>query len=259
MNDKKQNIGILALFAVPLLVLVIYDRVTAPEKARKQAAVIEERKQKEAKDHAICAFRALHLVKVYNSLKALPKPTDEQVAALQKTRDDLSFVNPSVVTGYDDHGHVSGLQSNYMKIITDDVNALNPELRKAAETLVDLEIKSAKGDEAKAKANDEARAKADAGAVIPPESKITISNSKWTNEGTYDYVRGSVKNGGSQTVSYWKATARFYDKSGSVIDSEFTNSGETLLPGESKRFQIMHRNLPETKRVRVQMDVVRFR
>ena len=81
---------------------------------------------------------------------------------------------------------------------------------------------------------------------------------KWEYENDYDYVRGSVKNASSRTVSYWKVTARFLDKKGNIIDSDYTNSGETLLPGAAKRFEIMHAQIPQAKSARCFVEEVRF-
>lgn len=69
-------------------------------------------------------------------------------------------------------------------------------------------------------------------------------NSGWTTEisGNYIYIRGTVTNtSASKTISYFEVEAKFYDKYGSVIDSDWTNDGDDLAPGESRKFEIMHK------------------
>jgi hypothetical protein len=59
----------------------------------------------------------------------------------------------------------------------------------------------------------------------------------------YTYVRGTVTNTGDKTVRYWKVMCRYRDgflSTSPVIDTAYTNALETLRPGESKRFEIMH-------------------
>ena len=66
----------------------------------------------------------------------------------------------------------------------------------------------------------------------------------WTTEksGNYTYIKGTVKNvSDDKTIRYFKITARFYDKSGEVIDSDWTNSSQNLRPGDSVKFEIMHK------------------
>jgi hypothetical protein len=89
------------------------------------------------------------------------------------------------------------------------------------------------------------------GAVVQP-------GWKWEIDGEYDHLRGSVKNATAQTVGYWAVTAKFVKKgSETVIDSAFTNGGQPLMPGESKQFEIMHRNIPGTL-ARIETSDVRF-
>jgi hypothetical protein len=67
--------------------------------------------------------------------------------------------------------------------------------------------------------------------------------SGWTTRksGNYTYIEGSVKNiSDDKTISYYKITARFYDSSGNVIDSDWTNGSQDLRPGDSVQFDIMH-------------------
>ena len=76
----------------------------------------------------------------------------------------------------------------------------------------------------------------------------------WEASGDYDYVRGSVKNSGDIPIRYFKVRAEFLDKKGRVVDTDYTNSGERLEPGQRKKFEIMHRSSPEYKSVSVSVD-----
>lgn len=88
-------------------------------------------------------------------------------------------------------------------------------------------------------------------------SRLSVQIQELVRQRGYAYVRGSVTNNGDRPVAYWKATARFRDKNGAVIDTDYTNSGETLRPGESKNFQIMHRHDPRFDTATVEIDEVR--
>ena len=69
-------------------------------------------------------------------------------------------------------------------------------------------------------------------------------NSDWTQKktGNYIYINGSVTNtSSSKTISYFEVEAKFYDSKGNVIDSDWTNDGDDLEPGESRKFEIIHK------------------
>ena len=70
--------------------------------------------------------------------------------------------------------------------------------------------------------------------------------SGWTWEAmriseNYSYIRGRVKNTGETVISYFEVAAVYKDDAGNVLDTDYTNSGETLRPGWSKEFEIMHK------------------
>lgn len=78
---------------------------------------------------------------------------------------------------------------------------------------------------------------------IPTTSDLRV-NSDWTTEKSrnYIYIKGSVTNiSSSKTISYFKIEAKFYDQYGKVIDSDWTNDGDDLGPGETRQFEIMHK------------------
>lgn len=69
-------------------------------------------------------------------------------------------------------------------------------------------------------------------------------NSDWTTRtsNNYLYISGSVTNiSMDKTISYYEIEAKFYDKNGNVIDSDWTNWAGELEPGESRQFEIMYK------------------
>jgi len=92
-----------------------------------------------------------------------------------------------------------------------------------------------------------------------PATLVTVVNKQWVLDGGYDYIRGSVQNGSDQTVRYWKLTAFYKNSSGDIVDSAFTNDLEDLLPGASKKFEIMHKASPEITSVSVVFSKVEFK
>jgi len=85
---------------------------------------------------------------------------------------------------------------------------------------------------------------------------MEIQKWDWTAERNYSYIRGRVKNNGDKTVSYFEIKALYKDDAGNVLDTDFTNSGENLLPGMSKEFEIMHKESPEYKKVNIYIEKV---
>jgi hypothetical protein len=64
----------------------------------------------------------------------------------------------------------------------------------------------------------------------------------WRVDGDYIYVNGSVKNISEKTINYFEVGASFLDSNGNVLDSDYTNSAQSLLPNTSRKFEIMHKN-----------------
>jgi len=90
--------------------------------------------------------------------------------------------------------------------------------------------------------------------------KMELAKWEWkVDRYDYSYIKGRVKNIGLKTVYYFKITARYMDKEGNVIDSAYTNSGEELLPGMSKAFEIMHKHSSEYKKANIFVSEVRAR
>jgi len=73
------------------------------------------------------------------------------------------------------------------------------------------------------------------------QNELSIPKWEWYRDGEYVYCKGSIKNNGNKTVRYFEVHIAFKDKSGSVIDTTYTNSGENLQPGWSKNWETMHK------------------
>ncbi len=85
----------------------------------------------------------------------------------------------------------------------------------------------------------------------------TVLSTGWETSNGYDRVTGIVKNNGSRALTYWKVTVQFRDAAGSVIDTAFTNSLERVAPGDSKNFEILHKNDPRAEHIGLSLDEVR--
>ena len=63
----------------------------------------------------------------------------------------------------------------------------------------------------------------------------------WRVDGNYTYVNGSIKNISNKTINYFEVQADYLNASGNVIDSDYTNDGQPILPNTSRKFEIMHK------------------
>lgn len=83
---------------------------------------------------------------------------------------------------------------------------------------------------------------------------------KWQeNEyGSYETVEGSLKNDGTRTIRYWKASIQYLDAAGQVVESEMENSLTPIRPGDSQRFSAMHKKDPRVARVRVLLEEIQL-
>lgn len=87
----------------------------------------------------------------------------------------------------------------------------------------------------------------------PTTSDLRI-NSNWTTEKerNYIYIRGSVTNTSlNKTISYFAVEAKFYDMFGDIIDTDWTNDGTDLAPGETRQFEIMHKYNSDEKDIKL--------
>lgn len=78
----------------------------------------------------------------------------------------------------------------------------------------------------------------------------------WKRKGNYTYFQGRVKNTGDKTIRYFKITAQYKDNDGNVLDTDYTNSNENILPGNSKEFEIMHKDNDNYKKCSITVDEV---
>lgn len=90
------------------------------------------------------------------------------------------------------------------------------------------------------------------------KDEVSITNWNWEKERNYSYIRGRIRNDGNRTITYFKVKAYYLDNIGNVLDTDIDNDIEDLLPGMSKEFEIMHKNNPDYKKVRVEIDEVRI-
>lgn len=88
-------------------------------------------------------------------------------------------------------------------------------------------------------------------------SLVIVDDWKWDVKQDYSYIKGSVKNTGTTPIKYFKVVAKYKDESRNVLDSDYTNSGETILPGEQKQFEIMHKNNDKFKYVSLDIEEIR--
>jgi len=93
---------------------------------------------------------------------------------------------------------------------------------------------------------------------MPEPPKLEIQSGwTWDVDGNYSYVKGRVKNVSNENISYFEVTAEYLDSAGQVLDSDYTNSGETLRSGNMKEFEIMHKHDSQYDKVRIFINDVR--
>lgn len=93
-----------------------------------------------------------------------------------------------------------------------------------------------------------------------PTSEDIRIDSGWkvVKDGSYLYIRGTVTNTSlSKTISYFEIEAKFHDSNGNVINSDWTNDAEDLAPGESRKFEIMHKYSSDEKDISIRIKDVR--
>jgi hypothetical protein len=88
-------------------------------------------------------------------------------------------------------------------------------------------------------------------------NKLNILNDKWIiDRHGYSTITFSIINNGDMTTKYVKATVRFYDSKGSIIDSTYTNTLEKIPPGASKIFEVIHKTPQKAKTMSVFVEEV---
>lgn len=90
------------------------------------------------------------------------------------------------------------------------------------------------------------------------DMRVVDYTSRKSSSGKYRYLTGTVKNTSSnKTISYYEVGVKFYDSAGSVVGSDYTNSGTDLGPGESREFEIMYEYSSKYKSEKVFIQTVR--
>lgn len=90
-----------------------------------------------------------------------------------------------------------------------------------------------------------------------PSDKLEIQPG-WENilDGDYRYITGRVKNVSDESITYFKLVAEFLDDKENVLDTDYTNSSETIRPGSMKEFKIMHKEQKDYGKVRLFIEEV---
>lgn len=86
---------------------------------------------------------------------------------------------------------------------------------------------------------------------------LQIQDWEFTTENGLDYIRGSVKNISSYDITYFKLVGEFKDGNGNVLDSEFTNSIQTIKPNSLEEFEIIKKHDDRYKNASVYIDKIR--
>jgi len=93
---------------------------------------------------------------------------------------------------------------------------------------------------------------------IHPERKLSIQEGwKVTVEGNYCYIQGRVKNVSDTAITYFEVRADYLDADENVLDSNYTNDGLHLNPGDMREFEIMHKYSEDYKKYRISIGKVR--
>jgi hypothetical protein len=71
-------------------------------------------------------------------------------------------------------------------------------------------------------------------------SELKISNIKLSTSGSYTYAKGTITNNSDETVTYVKIKGSFKDRSGNVVDTDWTYAvgSAGLAPGESCKWEM---------------------
>jgi hypothetical protein len=89
----------------------------------------------------------------------------------------------------------------------------------------------------------------------PTISDLRIEDWKWKLDGDYIYIDGSVKNIGDIKIGYYEVTAKFYDSTGNVIDTDWSN-GLDVDPGNSSKFSMMYKNDNRIDKIHLEISQV---
>lgn len=88
------------------------------------------------------------------------------------------------------------------------------------------------------------------------DSLVIQKGWKFSVDENYTYIRGRVKNIGGKKITYFKIKALYQNKINEVVDMDYTNSAENLMPNMAKGFEIMHRNSPDFESASILVEEV---
>lgn len=74
---------------------------------------------------------------------------------------------------------------------------------------------------------------------------------KWVVDGNYSYVRGRFKNESNRALRYVTIRAEYLNDYSQVLDTDKTIESAYIASGASQSFEIMHRDAPDLKHVRL--------
>ena len=75
--------------------------------------------------------------------------------------------------------------------------------------------------------------------IFSSKKLVIQSGHKLKIDGDYAYITGRVKNVSDKPISYFEIRVDYLDDDGNVLDSDYTNDGLKLNPGEQRSFEIM--------------------
>lgn len=80
---------------------------------------------------------------------------------------------------------------------------------------------------------------------------------RWLIDGDYTYIRGRVKNTGTSNIKYFEVIAEYIGSDGTVLDTDYTNSGQILKPNNMEEFEIMHKKNYDYVKVQISVSEVK--
>lgn len=83
--------------------------------------------------------------------------------------------------------------------------------------------------------------------LLDYRSSLTVTFNDVDVDHGWQTIRGAVTNNGNRTVTYWKVAVRFFDGAKAVVDTDSLARMERLGPGDTKQWELLHR---DDKRVR---------
>lgn len=92
----------------------------------------------------------------------------------------------------------------------------------------------------------------------PKESLKIVEGWRIEHIGDKIWIKGSVKNVGTQPIFRYHLTAEFSDKNKRVVDSG-VGVGTNVNPGNESKFELMHKDSKDFASVRIYVERVEFK